>query len=301
MKSQIQNKSVFQQFEKRKKQIKEQESKKKDKNSNLKIEMQQYNKKIAKEGQKGLKDPWSYEQTGISLEKYGITDGVLGKIKIPKMQIELPLYSGASQEHMEKGAAVLGQTSMPLGGENTNCVIAGHRGYKGVLFFRNIEMLALGDRVIIQNFWEQLQYQVTDIEIISPEEVEKVFIQKKKDMITLITCHPYPTDQYRYVVFCERVSETEQKRKTEKQENTDTFNKKKEEAVKQDQKELEKEKYLTIIGYLLYLLIGIGILISFLRLKRSSKFMKDGKKSSIITGEHDESGNRTESINKREI
>ena len=112
---------------------------------------------------------------------------------------------------MADGAAQLCQTSLRIGGENTNCVIAGHRGWRGASYFRYIEKLRIGDEVRITNLWETLHYRVVDIQIIAPYEVERILIQEGRDLITLLTCHPYASGgKQRYLVFCERVVLPEQ-------------------------------------------------------------------------------------------
>ena len=167
-------------------------------------DMKRYNEKIFEEGQSGLADAWSYEQAGFDLSSYGLYNSVVGEIRIPKMNCDLPLYLGATNSNMAKGAAQLGQTSTPIGGKNTNCVIAGHRGAAGGEFFKEIQLLEIGDKVYIDNLWETLTYKVVKIEIINPDEISKVLIQKGKDMVTLTTCHPYPYNYQRYIVYCQR-------------------------------------------------------------------------------------------------
>ena len=121
------------------------------------------------------------------------------------MELTMPVYLGASDDHLAAGAAVLGNTSAPIGGDNTNCVIAGHRGWKGADYFRHIDRLQVGDTVTLTNLWETLTYTVADIRIIQPHEVEKIKIQPNRDLLTLITCHPYASGgKQRYVVYCER-------------------------------------------------------------------------------------------------
>lgn len=121
------------------------------------------------------------------------------------MHVKLPLYLGATLENMRKGAAIMGETSLPLGTKNSNCVIAAHRGYQGIPYFREIEKLNVGDRVIIQNPWEKLSYRVEQIKIIKPDDSDQIRIQKGKDMVTLLTCHPYRSHgKFRYVVYCVR-------------------------------------------------------------------------------------------------
>ena len=111
--------------------------------------MQAYNRRIWDEKQEGLCDPWAYQQPSFTLGDYGLDDEVFGVISIPSLDVELPLYLGATYQHMADGAAHLSQTSLPIGGENTNCVIAGHRGWVGAAYFRYITELNPGDEVII--------------------------------------------------------------------------------------------------------------------------------------------------------
>ena len=107
---------------------------------------------------------------------------------------------------MTKGAAVLGQTSLPIGGENTNCVIAGHRGYKGIPYFRNLDKLKAGDEVVITNFWGQMTYQVESTAIIQPNDLDEILIQEGRDLLTLLTCHPYTVGTQRMIIICKRMS-----------------------------------------------------------------------------------------------
>ena len=161
-----------------------------------------YNQNIYETRQADLTDAWAYEQTEFGLE---LEDDLFGYIEIPAMDVKLPLYLGATEEHLAAGAAVLGQTSVPIGGRNTNCVIAGHRGFRGAPYFREIEKLSVGDAVSVTNPWETLTYTVTQIVVIAPDDLDAVLIQEGRDMVTLVTCHPYRGNgRYRYVVYCER-------------------------------------------------------------------------------------------------
>ena len=150
----------------------------------------------------------SYQQPSFTLGEYGLEEEVFGVISIPALDLEMPLYLGATSAHMAKGAAHLSQTSLPIGGMNTNCVIAGHRGYNGAAYFRYVTELKPGDEVIITNLWETMTYVVTDTQIIKPNEVDQILIQEGRDMITLLTCHPYASGgKQRFLVFCDRVTE----------------------------------------------------------------------------------------------
>ena len=167
--------------------------------------MAEYNERIYTEKQKGLSDPWAYEEAGIDLPAYGFEDGVAAVLSIPAIELEMPVYLGASYDNMAAGAAVLGQTSLPIGGDNTNCVIAGHRGWNGAAYFLNIDKLQEGDEVQLINLWETMNYTVTEIRIIEPTDIKQVLIQEGRELLTLMSCHPYASGgKYRYLVFCER-------------------------------------------------------------------------------------------------
>ena len=173
---------------------------------NLYLDTREYNKWLYATRQESLDSREAYQAYRFDLTEYGLSNQVFGVIQIPKMELEMPLYLGASDENMSNGAAVLAQTSIPIGGENSNSVIAGHRSWNGYKYFLDIELLEAGDLVYITNLWGTLTYRVTEIQIINPNEIDAILIRPGKDMITLLTCHPYGSGGlYRYLVFCERV------------------------------------------------------------------------------------------------
>ena len=167
--------------------------------------LQEYNRQLYTEKQCNLTDLEACEEPAADLTACGIEDEIIGVLEIPAMELTMPVYLGASDAHLAAGAAVLGNTSAPIGGDNTNCVIAGHRGWKGADYFRHIDKLVVGDSVTLTNLWETLTYTVADIQIIQPHEVDKIKIQPSRDLLTLVTCHPYASGgRQRYVVYCER-------------------------------------------------------------------------------------------------
>ena len=168
-------------------------------------EMTAYNESIYEQGQTGLANSYAYEVPSFILKDYGLQDEIFGVISIPKLELEMPIFLGASYQNMADGAAVVSQTSIPIGGKNTNSVIAGHRGWGGASYFRYITDLKVGDEVIITNLWETMTYTVSSVRIIDPSSVDDILIRDGKDMITLLTCHPYASGgKQRYLVFCER-------------------------------------------------------------------------------------------------
>ena len=167
--------------------------------------LQEYNRQLYAEKQRNLTNLEACEAPAADLTAYGIEDEIIGVLGMPTMELTMPVYLGASDAHLSAGAAVLGNTSAPIGGDDTNCVIAGHRGWKGADYLRHIDRLQVGDTVTLTNLWGTLTYTVADIQIIQPHEVDKIKIQQGRDLLTLLTCHPYASGgRQRFVVYCER-------------------------------------------------------------------------------------------------
>lgn len=167
--------------------------------------LKKLNEELYINNQSELKDPFSYQENALDLTEYGIEENIIAYIEIPKMNSLLPVILGANTENLKKGAVHLTQTSYPIGGENTNCVIGAHSGYSLADMFNNIDLLEIGDKVYIHNFKETLNYEVYDIEIINPNDIEKLKIQRGKDIVTLITCYPFRVNTHRYIVYCKRI------------------------------------------------------------------------------------------------
>ena len=169
-------------------------------------EMCAYNKTLYAEKQVSFDSPDDYEQPSFNLLDYGLEDEVFAVLTARKINLEMPVYLGATDTNLSHGASHLSQTSLPIGGENTNCVISGHRGWNGAEHFRFVPDLAKGDIVTIRNLWETLTYVVVETKIIAPNDVDAIHIQEGRELLTLLTCHPYASGgKQRFLVICERV------------------------------------------------------------------------------------------------
>lgn len=166
--------------------------------------MYNYNLALFENGQK-ISDEEDFTGFDIDLSEFGLKNDVIGVIEIPKIEQELPLIMNAEYDVMFDGASILGQTSLPIGGENTNCVIASHRGSVSAELFRHIDKLEIGDKVYIRTPWSRLTYQVCEIEIVPKTAVSEIKIQQGRDLVTLMSCHPYQVNNRRHLVYCERV------------------------------------------------------------------------------------------------
>jgi sortase A len=128
---------------------------------------------------------------------------IFAYIDIPKIDQTLPVYLGATDEHLAVGAAVIQGTSLPIGGLNTNSVISGHTGLVQK-FFTDLPELAIGDTITITNRWETLHYRVTGNILIWPDQSEYLAVVPGKDMITLLTCYDGTAANDRFLIFAER-------------------------------------------------------------------------------------------------
>lgn len=165
-----------------------------------------YNESIYAEGQSGMVNLQSFEAQSFVLQDYGLEDEVFGVISVPAIELSMPIYLGASRENMAIGAALMTETSLPIGTPNSNAVICGHRGWNGAAYFLHIDKIQIGDIVTITNLWEELHYKVVSTKIITPYDLDAIKIQEGKEMITLLSCHPVASGgKQRYLVFCERV------------------------------------------------------------------------------------------------
>lgn len=165
----------------------------------------EYNENLKENQFSLLKDETSYVYPCFDLTKYGIYDNSYGYISIPSIDLKLPIYLGANDSTMSYGAGHLTYTSLPLGGENTNCVLSAHTGYIGRVFFDNIPLLSKGDEVYLTNYWYTIKYKVIATEIHKPDDSFNIFIEKGKDLVTLLTCVSDGKGGFnRYYVICER-------------------------------------------------------------------------------------------------
>ena len=162
-----------------------------------------YNTRLVEE------QPTSLTASGMTspalvLSDYGWEQEVFATLSIPSAQIETPLYLGASRSNLTKGGVILGQTSLPIGGESTHCVIGGHRTWNAILHpFVSLEEVAVGDLVQLTNPWETLNYRVISTQTIYPDDLEQVRIQPGRDLLSIFTC-TYPNTK-RVLVTCERI------------------------------------------------------------------------------------------------
>lgn len=168
---------------------------------------QQYNQQLSTE-QSALEDAFSSQQPS------GGEEGLLGYVEIEKIDVYLPIYEGTTEQILRKGIGHLSGSSLPVGGESTHAVLAGHSGLASQLMFTELEQLEIGDRFSLYVMGEELCYQMDQILTVEPWQTDALQIEEGKDMVTLITCVPYGVNSHRLLVRGQRVEAEETQEQT---------------------------------------------------------------------------------------
>lgn len=148
-------------------------------------------------------DPYSEEEREEGVEIYAEMLKVkekIGIVHIPKINLTLPLYAGTAESILQKGVGHLEGTSLPVGGENTHSVLTAHRGLPEARLFTDLDKMELGDVFSVETMAGELFYEVDQIEVVEPDETDKVKIIEGKDYLTLLTCTPYMINSHRLLV-----------------------------------------------------------------------------------------------------
>ncbi|MBO7253588.1 MAG: class C sortase [Oscillospiraceae bacterium] len=136
---------------------------------------------------------------------------IIGYLKIDKIGVELPVFHGTSDEVLNIGVGHLEGSSLPVGGENTHCVMSAHRGLPSSKLFTDLDRLEFGDTFQIVVLDQVLTYQVDQIKVITPREIDDLQIVEGKDYCTLFTCTPYGINTHRLLVRGVRIETIEEK------------------------------------------------------------------------------------------
>lgn len=162
--------------------------------------------------------PYKHTTFALSEEDKGAYDtlldisgtGVMGYIEIPTINISLPVYHGTEDAVLQIAVGHLEWSSLPVGGEDTHCVLSGHRGLPSAKLFTNLDKLVAGDKFIMRVLDEVLTYEVDQILIVEPTDVSTLMIEAGKDLCTLVTCTPYGINSHRLLVRGHRIENQEE-------------------------------------------------------------------------------------------
>ena len=163
-----------------------------------------YNRRLA---EKGIS--WSLTEKELgeyrSLLAFN-NSGNMGYIDIPKINVKLPLYHGVGDDVLQSSIGHLEQTSLPVGGPGSHCVLSGHRGLPSAKLFSDLDRLVEGDVFTLSILNETYSYEVDRISIVVPEDLSEIKIVPGEDLCTLVTCTPYGVNTHRLLVRGHRVA-----------------------------------------------------------------------------------------------
>ena len=134
-------------------------------------------------------------------------DGVMGYIEIPRLELKLSIGHGTEEDVLQRMVGHIEGSSLPVGGESTHAVLSAHRGLPTAKLFSDLDLMQVGDRFTIHTLNQTLTYQVDQITVILPEEIEALAIEPGMDYVTLMTCTPYAVNTHRLLVRGVRVEE----------------------------------------------------------------------------------------------
>lgn len=166
-------------------------------------EARDYNAKLAQNGINWTMTDEEKEDYRQELDISGT--GVMGYIRIRKIDVLLPVYHGTEESILQTSIGHLEQTSLPVGGENTHCMLSGHRGLPSARLFTDLDKLREGDTFSLTVLNETLTYEVDHIWIVEPDDLSHLQIEEGKDLCTLITCTPYGVNTHRLLIRGHRV------------------------------------------------------------------------------------------------
>lgn len=132
----------------------------------------------------------------------------MARIRVPSVDIDLPVYHGTSDPVLAKGAGHLYGTSLPVGGENTHAVLTSHTGMSNATLFDHLIDVKEGDLIFVDVLGETLAYKVDQIKVVLPSEIGDLTVVDGHDYLTLFTCTPYAVNSHRLLVRGERVDWT---------------------------------------------------------------------------------------------
>lgn len=132
-------------------------------------------------------------------------NGIMGYLEIPILNITLPIYHGLSEGILQVAIGHIEDTSLPVGGESTHCVVSGHRGLPSARLLTDIDKMVEGDLFMFHTLNETLTYEVDQIRIVLPEDTKDITIIPGKDLATLVTCTPYGINSHRMLIRGHRV------------------------------------------------------------------------------------------------
>lgn len=185
----------------------------------------QYNRELL--GNIELLDPFSPLKKEVDARYQSLLNtneaGMMGYIRIPKIDVELPIYHGTEERILQSGVGHFEGTSLPVGGESSHTVLTGHRGLPSKLLFTDLDQMKEGDIFYLKILGETFAYKIDQILTVLPENTKALTIEPGKDYATLVTCTPYAVNTHRLLVRGSRIQYEEAVRQVPDEKITPTL------------------------------------------------------------------------------
>ena len=173
-------------------------------------EARRYNERLYRDGRSWDMSDEEREEYQKVLDVTGT--GIMGYIEIQKINCFLPIYHGTDDSVLQIAIGHIEGSSLPVGGANTHSVLSGHRGLPSAKLFSDLDQIREGDSFVIRILDEMLTYEVDQIRIVLPHELQDLELQDGKDLCTLVTCTPYGINTHRMLVRGHRIANEEEAR-----------------------------------------------------------------------------------------
>lgn len=216
-----------------------------NKKNKEKEKAEKHNKEVKTQEQVFI-DPFANGTTKAGSQSYydALNIGeVMAVLKIPKLNIELPIYHGSGEKVLSKGVGHLENSALPVGGEGTHAVLTAHRGLPSSKLFRDLDELEIGDVFFIEVLGETHKYQITREQIVLPNETDWLEQEENEELITLLTCEPYMINTHRLLVTGNRVE----------------YKKEDKEGLSKNRKKIENSYQYLLIGGITLIVVSISI------------------------------------------
>ena len=176
--------------------------------SDLWAAAEEYNRKLA-QGNAFSVAATAEEEAKIEQFFNPLGNGMMGYIDIPKINVHLPIYQGIEEQALQAGVGFWPGTSLPTGGPSTHCVLTAHNGLVRAKMFTDLDQLVEGDTFSLSILDRVLTYEVDQILVTEPDEVDALQIVEGQDYVTLYTCTPYGVNTHRLLVRGHRIETPE--------------------------------------------------------------------------------------------
>lgn len=157
-----------------------------------------------------LHDPWaagpseSTKTYRAYLRELDLFDA-MARLRIPSIDVDLPVYHGTSENTLARGVGHIYGSSLPVGGKGTHAALTAHSSFAQATLFDNLHKLSAGDTFYVDVYGRTLAYRVDKIQVVLPEEIDKLAPDATHDYVTLVTCTPYAINSHRLLVRAVRV------------------------------------------------------------------------------------------------